>query len=343
MADIEFIPEWLEWPEMQRVARIFPQQHEQMCYFGGLVRDTMLKRMPRDIDMLFTLPLPQIAAQLKQAGIENTLTAHAVIAQIGNLEFNFHSLRSPRYEPYYDPGHAFVDNVIAALASSDFTINAMFCNLRGEIFDLYDGISDLANGNIRFLGDPTKTAAQDPLLILRFFRFYANFSMGLPNQEGFAACQRHAKLTANITPADKYREMSSLLSVRRPYAALKLMDEARVLAPVFGMDIRRYDALLALEQVERAARWPASGEVKFALLLLSSGLSFQDARARIASSWALPKGIVSWLATVERHLPSITLGHDKRQRETVMSIGMASYNDLVLLRWAMETAQGAAA
>ena len=58
----------------------------------------------------------------------------------------------------------------------DFTINAIYADIEGRIFDPLNGISDLQNGKIKFIGFPEKRIQEDYLRILRYFRFFIQYS-----------------------------------------------------------------------------------------------------------------------------------------------------------------------
>ena len=58
----------------------------------------------------------------------------------------------------------------------DFTINAIYADMDGRIFDPLNGISDLKNGNIKFIGHPEERIQEDYLRILRYFRFFIQYS-----------------------------------------------------------------------------------------------------------------------------------------------------------------------
>ena len=56
------------------------------------------------------------------------------------------------------------------------------------LFDYYNGISDLENGIVRFIGSPTVRIKEDYLRILRFFRFYSLFGKGDIDEKALKAC-----------------------------------------------------------------------------------------------------------------------------------------------------------
>ena len=65
----------------------------------------------------------------------------------------------------------------------DFTINAIYADIEGRIFDPLNGISDLRNGIIKFIGSPEQRIKEDYLRILRYFRFFTQYSKADHDQD----------------------------------------------------------------------------------------------------------------------------------------------------------------
>lgn len=153
-------------------------------FCGGVVRDLMTGQLcwPHlDIDMASPMPPDQASAILKKAGLKVIPTgiAHGTITVIEasdpGLKVELTTLRA-EYEP--DGRHAkvsFIDDWLADAERRDFTFNSLYMTASGDIFDPFDGLSDLKAGIVRFIGDPKDRLAEDYLRIFRYFRFYARF------------------------------------------------------------------------------------------------------------------------------------------------------------------------
>ena len=61
-------------------------------------------------------------------------------------------------------------------ARRDFTINSIYADLDGNLFDPYNGKKDIEIGQVNFIGDPEKRIKEDYLRILRYLRFFLNYS-----------------------------------------------------------------------------------------------------------------------------------------------------------------------
>ena len=64
-----------------------------------------------------------------------------------------------------------IDDWVEDSKRRDFTINSIYMNRKGKIFDPQSGTKDLENGIIKFIGDPSKRIEEDYLRIIRYIRF----------------------------------------------------------------------------------------------------------------------------------------------------------------------------
>src|SRR6185312_7063380 len=135
----------------------------------------------------------------------------------------------------------FTDDWQADAARRDFTINAMYMDLDGRIYDYYNGRQDLARREVRFVGDPVDRIREDYLRILRFFRFHSLIGNAnvLPVIED--AIVKNAEGLKGISGERIWSELTKTLSGPNRYWALKWMNQTRVTdhiglpTPVEGM------------------------------------------------------------------------------------------------------------
>ena len=145
-------PEWLAAPPLARVLAALPGARVA----GGAVRDTLAGRPVADIDLATPLPPEQVIAALTAAGIRSVPTglAHGTVTAVADghgLE-----ITTLRRDVETDGRHAkvvFTDDWAEDAMRRDFTINAMYASVDGEMFDYATGVEDLIAGRVRFMGD----------------------------------------------------------------------------------------------------------------------------------------------------------------------------------------------
>jgi poly(A) polymerase len=127
---------------------------------------------------------------------------------------------------------AFTTDWAEDAARRDFTINAMYCDAAGKIYDYTDGYADILKREVRFVGRASQRIREDNLRILRFFRFHAWYGRGGMDQAGFKACVR-LKAGLKTLSAERVRqELLKLLAAPKAVLTVKLMADSGILKVV---------------------------------------------------------------------------------------------------------------
>jgi tRNA nucleotidyltransferase/poly(A) polymerase len=116
----------------------------------------------------------------------------------------------------------------------DFTINAMFVGSDGQVIDFTGGLEDIEAKRVRFIGDPATRIAEDYLRVLRFFRFHASYSEGLPEADGLAACIRAREQLGQLSRERVRNELMKLLLAKHAVPTLAVMSEVGILIDVLA-------------------------------------------------------------------------------------------------------------
>ena len=148
-------------------------------YVGGCVRKIISKEEVDDIDLAVNLNPSEVCQCLKNNDIEyyeSGILHGTVTAIINKHKFEITSLRQ---DVDTDGRHAKVEfskNWKEDASRRDFTFNSIYADIDGNLFDPFDGKKDLENGKINFIGDADKRVKEDFLRVLRYVRFYLNYS-----------------------------------------------------------------------------------------------------------------------------------------------------------------------
>ncbi|MBF0335876.1 MAG: CCA tRNA nucleotidyltransferase, partial [Alphaproteobacteria bacterium] len=162
--------EWMDAPETRAVIAALRADGAEVRFVGGCVRDAVLKRPIRDVDIATHDPPERVMLLLEQAGIRAVPTGiehGTVTAVVGHAHFEVTTLREDVETFGRHARVEFTDDWAADAARRDFTINALFADPEGRIYDPFNGLQDLGAGRVRFVGDPTKRIGEDVLRLLR--------------------------------------------------------------------------------------------------------------------------------------------------------------------------------
>tara|TARA_A100001015_G_scaffold94591_1_gene105165 strand:- start:1174 stop:2439 length:1266 start_codon:yes stop_codon:yes gene_type:complete len=151
----------------------------EIRYVGGCVRKILNNEKVDDVDMATNLNPDEIKQVLKKKNIKfyDTGKGHGTItAHINDEKYEITPLRS---DVTTDGRHAkvqFTKDWRKDAERRDFTINSIYSDINGNLFDPFEGKKDLENGKVIFVGDEEKRIKEDYLRILRYLRFFSNYS-----------------------------------------------------------------------------------------------------------------------------------------------------------------------
>lgn len=226
---------WMEEEETRKVMAALEQEGDESRFVGGCVRDAILGKKIKDID-IGTTHLPTMATQLLQEeGIKVIPTGidhGTVTAVINKKHFEITTLRRDidcdgRYATV-----KFTDNWEEDAARRDFTINALSMDLSGNVYDYFGGIEDLEKGVLRFVGDSSERIKEDYLRILRFFRFYSYYGKGVIETDQIKACGDNIDGLKNLSGERIQAEMIKILNSPDPLYVISIMDQIGILKEI---------------------------------------------------------------------------------------------------------------
>ena len=143
-------------------------------FVGGCVRKHLTNDIIDDIDIATILSADEIKEKFKYTDFKviDTGIKHGTVTLVSDqIKLELTTLRK---DVQTDGRHAEVEYINDWQLDSerrDFTINAIYLDINGKIFDPQAGTVDLKNNNLKFIGDPQKRIEEDYLRIIRFIRF----------------------------------------------------------------------------------------------------------------------------------------------------------------------------
>ncbi len=158
----------------------------EIRYVGGCIRKIINKENIDDIDLATNLEPKHVCEALEKNDIyfyKSGIEHGTVTALVDKHKFEITSLRK---DISTDGRHAKVEFSKDWKEDSgrrDFTINSIYADEDGNIFDPHNGKKDLENGNVNFIGNIEKRIKEDYLRILRYIRFFLNYSKHPHNLE----------------------------------------------------------------------------------------------------------------------------------------------------------------
>ena len=147
-------------------------------FVGGCVRKFLKNQEIDDIDIATIFSPEEIKKKFENTDIKviDTGIEHGTVTLIlNNSKFEITTLRKDLKTDGRHAEVAYSDNWREDSNRRDFTINAIYINENGKIFDPQLGVKDLKNNLVKFIGDPLQRIEEDYLRILRFIRFVLEY------------------------------------------------------------------------------------------------------------------------------------------------------------------------
>ena len=221
-------------------------------FVGGCVRDTLARRAVKDIDIATEATPDRVTALLEGRGIRVIPTglAHGTVTAV--VEGAVCEITTLRRDVETDGRRAvvaFTGDWLADAARRDFTINALYLDGDGTLYDPTGGRADLETGRVRFVGAAHDRLEEDVLRLLRYFRFHAWYGSGAPDPEAMAACRAFVARLARLSGERVWAELARILSAPDPAAALRRMDGIGALAAIApgASGFARLDKVVGIE------------------------------------------------------------------------------------------------
>ncbi len=155
----------------QNLADLFSRHHYSLYLVGGTVRDYLLNKELDDMDVVTEATPDELKPFL--VGDYTFEKYGSVKVNVLGVKFDITTLR--KEDGYIDSRHpnkvTFTKSLEEDVKRRDITINALYMDKDLNVIDLVGGQNDLSNRIIKMIGDPLTRIKEDPLRIIRIYRF----------------------------------------------------------------------------------------------------------------------------------------------------------------------------
>ena len=244
-------------PNIVKLFEAVEENGGTLRFVGGAVRDTLAGLSGFDLDLATDLSpdeLSEACLNFRLKTIPIGLKSDTTGVIIDNQILEVASLKRDIQVDATHTREVFTDDWSADAARRDLTINAVYADLRGNVFDYYNGISDLENGIVRFIGSAEAQIKKDYLRIMRFFRFYSKFGKTQMDQEALAACIKLKDGLRSVAIERVRDELFKLLVTPNVTEVMKVIYGNNILG-YFLPPSKHLDALWRLTKIVADARY----------------------------------------------------------------------------------------
>ena len=323
---------WLKRPETVRVFAALSGSGIETRAVGGAVRNTLLGRAVTEVD-LATTALPKTVMTLaRKAGLKAVPTgiAHGTVTVVVDGDsFEVTTLRRDVETFGRRAKIAFTEDWTEDAKRRDFTLNALYADADGVLYDPLGGFADLIAGRVRFIGEADARIKEDYLRILRFFRFNASCGSGAFDPEGLAACVRQRDGMQQLSAERVAGELRRILIAPRAAAAIEALFDYGLLSDLLAAAPRlsRLSRLIEIEHVLQ--REPIAS-----LRLAALAVYVREDAPRLAARFKLSKANQADLALGADESLDAALPSDAAAKRLLYRLGPERFPLQVLMTWA---------
>lgn len=334
--------EWFQRPQLRAVFAALNRDGHEARVVGGAPRNTLMGLPVGDVDFAATATPEEIIRFAGEASLKPVPTGigHGTITIVAQgTPFEVTTLRRDVETHGRHATVAFTRDWTADATRRDFTINALYADADGRVFDPLGGLADIHARRVRFIGSASERIREDYLRILRFFRFTADYTAGPSDPEGLAACIRERAGLAKLSAERIRAELLRILVTRDPPLALEPMADSGLLIAILGGLIRlaHFERMAA---VEARLTLPPDAIRRLAAL----AIMIEEDAARLSKRLRLSNAEAARLHAMAAREPIIGAGlDDKPARVVLYRLGEAAYRDRVLVSWSRSDGNAAEA
>jgi poly(A) polymerase len=326
--------EWFLRPETKAVFACLNRGGFEARAVGGAVRNALLGRgVVAEVDFAATATPGDMLRLAGEAGIKALPTGieHGTVTLlIDSLPFEVTTLRRDVESNGRHATVAFGTDWAEDARRRDFTMNALYADAGGMVYDPLGGLGDLRAGRVRFVGDPAARIREDYLRILRFFRFSAVYAQGEFDREAIAAAIGERAGLARLSRERVRMELLRILVAPRAGEAIEIMEDTGLLLLLLGGVTRRmrFERLSRIEAALGLAPDPI-------LRLAALGVFVEEDAARLGERLRLSSQEAKDLAGFAAISLGVLGDVSKAALEVLLfTLGARQYLGRLLLAWA---------
>jgi poly(A) polymerase len=298
-------------------------------FVGGCVRDGLLGRKIRDIDIATPLDPAAVMKAAKAAGLKHVPTGidHGTVTVVADhTGIEVTTLRRDVETFGRHATVAFTDDWREDAARRDLTMNALSADASGKVYDYFDGIADLKAGRVRFVGAPEDRMREDHLRILRYFRFHADYASGDFDPPALTAARALKAELKSLSGERLRQETLKLLVARRGVETWRAMLAEGIVA-AFLPPATTIDRMAKVAALEARLKVPQDPVRRLAALTVTG------AGPAVAETLKLSNAERDRVLAISAARPEFAADDARLVRRQIYDLGNALALDLLLTDW----------
>ena len=252
-------------------------KEDNVRFVGGCVRKSISGESINDIDLATIFEPDEVKEKLTKQNIKviDTGISHGTVTAIlNNRKIEITTLRKDISTDGRHAKVAFTLDWREDASRRDFTINAIYADIEGRIFDPFNGISDLQNGIVKFIGIPDERIQEDYLRILRYFRFFTQYSKEEHNENTIRSIKKYINGLNKISNERILEELKKILVLENLPSLFLNKTSREIIINIFPQ-LKYYDRLKKINNLDKKFRSEYDSNLILSILLLDESNDYE--------------------------------------------------------------------
>ena len=248
-------------------------ESKNMCvamFVGGCVRKFLSNQKIDDIDIACIFSPDQIKEKLKNTNIKiiDTGVEHGSLTVISNKKkFEVTTLRKDEKTDGRYAEISFTDDWYQDSKRRDFTINAIYMDHKGKIYDPQSGLHDLKKKKVKFIGDPIERITEDYLRIIRFIRFSLQYQCEESDKGIITAIKLNLNGIKNLSKERILSEITKIFNLKN-INILLINEEIKKIFSIVFPEFKYLERIKKINNLTKFKKINLNPEIIFSILLI---------------------------------------------------------------------------
>ena len=319
--------------DCKKILEALNKKQPSSRFVGGFVRNYINNIGTKDIDIATQLSPDEVINILSKEKIKVIPTGikHGTVsAFINDQSFEITTLRK---DTNHDGRYAevnFIDDWFEDASRRDFTINSIYVDHNGEIYDPFNGIEDLKERRVIFIGETEKRINEDHLRILRYYRFLAIYNSSAEKKTRLII-KKNAEKIIKLSRERIHEEFFKILEYDSTGKIINLMYEDGILDILFSTSIDIF-AFNRMKDIDNELLFDKDTLLRFASLILEKEGEVENLKNFSFSN--KEKEILKFLIDKKNEIKSYQ--SVKETRVFLYKNGIQNFSNITRLYWAKD-------
>ena len=302
-------------------------------FVGGCVRKHILNEEIDDIDIATVFTPEEIKKKFEGTDAKIVLTGleHGSITLIyKDSKFEITTLRKDEKTFGRHADVSFINDWLEDSKRRDITINAIYINRKGKIYDPHNGVEDLKNGIVKFIGDSTNRINEDYLRIIRFIRFAIQYD-SQTDQTTIDSLKLNLNGIKTLSKERIFNELLKILKLKNFNCIFKHPNKKLIFTMIFP-ELKYLDRITKIERLTDSKSFKIDNILLLGILLIDGSNNHEYFCHKYKTSNEIQERLINLNNDYQKSLKDVSF-LKTNLKKNIFLLGKKRMKDLLKLKY----------